>query len=195
MARFQKTIVRYERNPRAREDADFWEKWSCPSFLGTDDEGKTCWYGYCFEDLIAEGKVHEIFYFDSYNLPSKNDEHYYEALRNAQKEYIDCGKNLIMSLMQLDLLEKSFTTDYGDAHVRPVTIKYCYRFEGYRFEHNVIKELLGLDIEDNQHCTPEQFEQLRKLQDKRWQEWGKLINAEIPSSFVDLSGLAKMEAE
>lgn len=62
MAYFQKTIVRYERNPRAADNADFWEKWTCPCFLGTDDEGKTHWYGYTFDDLIREGKVHEIFY-------------------------------------------------------------------------------------------------------------------------------------
>ena len=35
MAYFQKTIVRYERDPRAAEDADFYEKWYCPCFLGS----------------------------------------------------------------------------------------------------------------------------------------------------------------
>ena len=46
MAYFQKTIVRYERNPRAAEDADFWEKWQCPCFLGTDDD--------CYRPLVLE---------------------------------------------------------------------------------------------------------------------------------------------
>lgn len=43
MAYFQKTIVRYERDPRAAEDADFYEKWYCPCFLGTDECNMTVW--------------------------------------------------------------------------------------------------------------------------------------------------------
>ena len=77
MAYFQKTIVRYERDPRAAEDADFYEKWCCPCFLGTDGKGDTHWYGYTFDDLISAKKVHEIFFFYSFNLPPKDSGCYY----------------------------------------------------------------------------------------------------------------------
>lgn len=193
MAYFQKTIVRYERNPRAADNADFWEKWTCPCFLGTDDEGKTHWYGYTFDDLIREGKVHEIFYFDSYTLPPKNDPCYYEILNNVKREIMDCGKSLVMNLLALGLLPKKETFDYGDAHVRPETREYCYVFEGFRFEHNVIKELLGLDIEDNQHCTEEQFEQIRKKQQFRWDKWNEYINGDLGNAFVDFKGLTYLD--
>ena len=62
MAYFQKTIVRYERDPRAAEDADFYEKWCCPCFLGTDDKGDTHWYGYTFDDLISAKKSMKSFF-------------------------------------------------------------------------------------------------------------------------------------
>lgn len=186
MARFQKTIVRYERNPNAKDDAEFWEKWSMPCFLGTDDDGETRWYDYCFDDLIAEGKVHEIFYFDSFNLPPETDKYYYEALRHAQKELEECGSNLIMSLMQMGLLPQKEEVEFcGRKQIR----EYCYVFEGYRFEHNVIKEVLGLDIEDNQHLTEEQMEQLREKQDSRWNTWGDLINLNVKERYIDFSGL------
>jgi hypothetical protein len=193
MSYFQKTIVRYKRNPRAAKDAPFWEKWICPCFLGTDDKGDTHWYGYTFDDLLSSKKVHEIFYFDSYNLPPKDNEHYYEALRQAKDSIIQAGKDLVMNLMALGLLPKTETFDYGDAHVRPETREYCYVFEGFRFEHNVIKELLGLDVADNKSLTEEQFEQLREKQDARWRKWGDLINGDYGDSFVNFKGLTQLE--
>ena len=186
MARFQKTIVRYERDPRAPENAEFWEKWCCPCFLGTDDEGNTRWYGYTFDDLISEGKVHEIFYFDSYNLPEEKDAHYYEALRWAEQGLKECSQNLVMSLMQLGLLPQKEEVEFCG---RKETREYCYVFEGYRFEHNVIKEVLGLDVEDNNHLTEEQMEQMREKQNSRWEWWGRLINNDLDDNFVDFKGL------
>ena len=58
MAYFQKTIVRYERDPRAAEDADFYEKWCCPCFLGTDDEGDT----HCRDSFMIRFKNFIIFH-------------------------------------------------------------------------------------------------------------------------------------
>lgn len=190
MAYFQKTIVRYKRNPRAADNADFWEKWICPCFLGTDDEGDTHWYGYTFDDLISAKKVHEIFYFDSYPLPPKDDLHYYEALSNAKRELNECGKSLVMNLMGLGLLPK---TEKITVCGKEETLEYCYVFEGFRFEHNVIKELLGLDIKDNQHCTEEQLEQMREKQQFRWDKWDDLINGNIGNTFVNFKGLTYLD--
>jgi hypothetical protein len=190
MAYFQKTIVRYERNPRAADNADFWEKWICPCFLGTDDEGDTHWYGYTFDDLISSKKVHEIFYFDSYNLPPKDSEHYYEALRYAKEEMLQAGKDLVMNLMGLGLLPKSEKITVCG---KEETLEYCYVFEGFRFEHNVIKELLGLDVTDNQSLTEEQFEQMREKQETRWQKWNDLINGDFGDAFVNFKGLTYLE--
>ena len=189
MAYFQKTIVRYERNPRAAEDADFWEKWQCPCFLGTDDEGDTHWYGYTFDDLISAKKVHEIFYFDSWNLPPKDSEHYYEALSRAKDSMLQSGKDLVMNLMGLGLLpKKEKITICG----KEETIEYCYVFEEFCFEHNVIRELLGLDAADFQSLTEEQFEQMREKQDARWRKQNDLINGNFSDDFVNFKGLTRL---
>lgn len=190
MAYFQKTIVRYERDPRAADNADFWEKWQCPCFLGTDDEGDTHWYGYTFDDLISAKKVHEIFYFDSWNLPPKNSEHYYESLRQAKASMLQAGKDLVMNLMGLGLLPKSEKITICG---KEETLEYCYVFEGFRFEHNAAKELLGLDVIDNQSLTEEQFEQMREKQKARWEKWGDLINGDFGDAFVNFKGLTYLE--
>lgn len=189
MAYFQKTIVRYERNPRAAEDADFWEKWQCPCFLGTDDEGDTHWYGYTFDDLISAKKVHEIFYFDSWNLPPKDSDRYYEALSRAKASMLQAGKDLVMNLMGLGLLpKKEKITICG----KEETLEYCYVFEEFRFEHNVIKEVLGFDAADFQSLTEKQFEQMREKQDARWRKWNDLINGDSGDDFVNFGGLTHL---
>lgn len=181
MAYFQKTIVRYERNPLAAEDADFYEKWYCPCFLGTDDEGDTHWYGYTFDDLISAKKIHEIFFFDSCNLPPKDSGRYYEAFNCAKTSMLQSGKDLVMNLMGLGLLPKK-EKDH----------EYCYVFEEFRFEHNVIKELLGLDAADFRSLTEEQFEQMREKQDKRWRKQNDLINGDFGDDFVSFKGLTHL---
>lgn len=186
MAYFQKTIVRYERNPRAAEDADFYEKWCCPCFLGTDDKGDTHWYGYTFDDLISAKKVHEIFFFDSLNLPPKDSGCYYEALNRAKASMLQAGKDLVMNLMGLGLLPK---TEKITICGKEETLEYCYVFEEFRFEHNVIKELLGLDAVDFKSLTEEQFEQMREKQDARWRKQNDLINGDFGDGFVSFKGL------
>ena len=186
MAYFQKTIVRYERDPRAAEDADFYEKWCCPCFLGTDDKGDTHWYGYTFDDLISAKKVHEIFFFVFFNLPPKDSGCYYEALNRAKASMLQAGKDLVKNLMGLDLLPK---TEKITICGKEETLEYCYVFEEFRFEHNVIKELLGLDAADFQSLTEEQFEQMREKQDARWRKQNDLINGDFGDAFVSFKGL------
>lgn len=189
MAYFQKTIVRYERDPRAAKDADFYEKWCCPCFLGTDDKGDTHWYGYTFDDLISAKKVHEIFFFDSCNLPSKDSGCYYEALNRAKASMLQAGKDLVMNLMGLGLLPK---TEKITICGKEETLEYCYVFEEFRFEHNVIKELLGLDAADFQSLTEEQFEQMREKQNARWRKQNDLINGDFGDDFVSFKGLTHL---
>ena len=190
MAYFQKTIVRYERNPLAAEDADFWEKWQCPCFLGTDDKGDTHWYGYTFDDLISAKKVHEIFFFDSLNLPPKDSGCYYEALNRAKASMLQAGKDLVMNLMGLGLLPK---TEKITICGKEETLEYCYVFEEFRFEHNVIKEILGLDAADFKSLTEEQFEQMREKQNARWRKQNDLINGDFGDGFVSFKGLTHLE--
>ena len=186
MAYFQKTIVRYERDPRAAEDAEFYEKWCCPCFLGTDDKGDTHWYGYTFDDLISAKKVHEIFFFDSLNLPPKDSGCYYEALNRAKASMLQAGKDLVMNLMGLGLLPK---TEKITICGKEETLEYCYVFEEFRFEHNVIKEVLGLDAADFKSLTEEQFEQMREKQNARWRKQNDLINGDFGDAFVNFKGL------
>lgn len=186
MAYFQKTIVRYERDPRAAEDADFYEKWCCPCFLGTDDKGDTHWYGYTFDDLISAKKVHEIFFFDSLNLPPKDSGCYYEAINRAKASMLQAGKDLVMNLMGLGLLPK---TEKITICGKEETLEYCYVFEEFRFEHNVIKEVLGLDAADFKSLTEEQFEQMREKQNARWRKQNDLINGDFGDAFVNFKGL------
>ena len=186
MACFQKTIVRYERDPRAAEDAEFYEKWCCPCFLGTDDKGDTHWYGYTFDDLISAKKVHEIFFFDSLNLPPKDSGCYYEALNRAKASMLQAGKDLVMNLMGLGLLPK---TEKITICGKEETLEYCYVFEEFRFEHNVIKEILGIDAADFKSLTEEQFEQMREKQDARWRKQNDLINGDFGDAFVNFKGL------
>ena len=189
MAYFQKTIVRYERDPRAAKDADFYEKWCCPCFLGTDDKGDTHWYGYTFDDLISAKKVHEIFFFDSCNLPPKDSGCYYEALNRTKASMLQAGKDLVMNLMGLGLLPK---TEKITICGKEETLEYCYVFEEFRFEHNVIKELLGLDAADFKSLTEEQFDQMREKQDARWRKQNDLINGDFGDDFVSFKGLTHL---
>ncbi len=186
MAYFQKTIVRYERDPRAAEDAEFYEKWCCPCFLGIDDKGDTHWYGYTFDDLISAKKVHEIFFFDSLNLPPKDSGCYYEALNRAKASMLQAGKDLVMNLMGLGLLPK---TEKITICGKEETLEYCYVFEEFRFEHNVIKEVLGLDAADFKSLTEEQFEQMREKQNARWRKQNDLINGDFGDGFVSFKDL------
>ena len=186
MAYFQKTIVRYERDPRAAEDADFYEKQCCPCFLGTDDKGDTHWYGYTFDDLISAKKVHEIFFFDSLNLPPKDSGCYYEPINRAKASMLQAGKDLVMNLMGLGLLPK---TEKITICGKEETLEYCYVFEEFRFEHNVIKEVLGLDAADFKSLTEEQFEQMREKQNARWRKQNDLINGDFGDDFVSFKGL------
>ena len=51
------------------------EKWQCPCFLGTDDEGDTHWYGYTFDDLISAKKVREdLDYEDLFAMEGRDSE-------------------------------------------------------------------------------------------------------------------------
>ena len=119
----------------------------------------------------------------------KDSEHYYEALSHAKISMLQAGKDLVMNLMGLGLLPKiEKITVCG----KEETIEYCYVFEEFRFEHNVIKELLGIDAADFQSLTEEQFDQMREKQDARWRKQNDLINGDFGDGFVSFKGLTHL---
>lgn len=188
--KFFKTVVRYEKNTSAADNADFWEKWQYPCFLGVNNENKPCWYGCTFEDLKYEKKLNNIFYFDNPTMPPENDfsQEACEARAHLRREYIDAAKTFTMSLLQLGLMpQKETVTFMGKEEVR----EYCYRIEGYAFERLIAKELLGddINIESFQELSEEQFGKIQETQAPKWEVWGDLVNGNIDSSYIDFSNL------
>ena len=99
---------------------------------------------------------------------------------------LQAGKDLVMNLMGLGLLpKKEKITICG----KEETLEYCYVFEEFRFEHNVIKEVLGLDVADFQSLAEEQFEQMREKQNARWRKQNDLVNGDFGDAFVNFKGL------
>ena len=62
---YQKTIVRYELNPKYEVDTptdDFYDKWLFPCFLGVDDNNNFIWHNNTFLTLTEQGMVHKLFF-------------------------------------------------------------------------------------------------------------------------------------
>lgn len=186
MKKYQKTIVRYELNPRAAEDADFYEKWQFPCFLGADDNGELKWFGCTFEDLISQKKLHNIFYFEHHNIP-END--YSEEAQNRRMQYRlnyeNWVKNTVLNLVSMGLISKSEKVEFMG---KEETRTYKYVFEGYCFEHLIAKEVLGIDVENNQKMTKEQFDTLSTKQDKIWAVFQKLC-CDQSNDLIDFSNM------
>lgn len=189
--KFFKTIVRYEKNPRAADNADFWEKWQYPCFFGVNKENKPYWYGCTFEDLRSDKKLNNIFYFDNPTMPPENDfsREACEVRARLRREYIETIKTFTMSLLQSGFMpQKETVTFMGKEEVR----EYCYRFEGYAFERLIAKELLGddINIESFQELSEEQFSKVQEIQEPKWEVWSDLLNGNIDNSYIDFSNLA-----
>ena len=121
---YQKTIVRYELNPKYKVDEpidDFYDKWEFPCFLGVDDDNNFIWYENEFETIVSKGNVHKIFFID---------------------DWIDNSKlnTVIINLMDLWLIVKNKD---GKA--------YKYVLENYKFEKlQLLENKLG-NIWENQN--------------------------------------------
>ena len=186
MKNYQKTIVRYELNPRAAENADFWEKWQYPCFLGADDNGELKWFECTFEDLISQKKLHNIFYFEHHDIPENDfSEEARTARLNERLNYETWVKNTVLNLTTQGLIVKSEEVEFMS---RKETRVYKYVFEGYRFERLIAKEILGIDVENNQEMTQEQFDALATSQDKIWAAFQKLC-CEQNNDLIDFSNM------
>ena len=148
---YQKTIVRYELNPKYKADDptdDFYDKWEFPCFLGVDSNNNFIWYGNTFEELANQGKIHKLFFIEN----CLNSQF---AKQQLEKDV----HRLILNLMDLGFIVKN---EYGKT--------YKYVFESYKFEKLIIKEILGIDVESFQLLEDEQF---RFLENKLGDIWKK----------------------
>ena len=147
---YQKTLVRYELNPKYEVDTptdDFYDKWLFPCFLGVDDNNNFIWHNNTFLTLVEQRMVHKLFFIEKY--PSQ-----------LTKQQIENDiHQLIFNLMDLGLIVKNKNGKI-----------YKYVFESYKFEQLIIKEILGIDVDSFQMLEDEQF---RFLEDKLGDIWKK----------------------
>ena len=183
--KYQKTLVRYAKNDRPAFEGDEWYE---PSYLGITSNGEVGWYGYTFEDLVAEKKVHKIWCSDSYaNTFDENDwsPEAVQARQNAQRSMFEHFQQFTSVLMANGLLPRFVDNPWRAGE----KIEYKYVVEGYRFEHYTIKEILGLEKESFQDLTEEEFKQIReKLDPTIWDKFNALYET---NNFIDLSGLSR----
>lgn len=152
---YQKTIVRYELNPKYEVDTqtdDFYDKWLFPCFLGVDDNNNFIWHNNTFPTLTEQRMVHKLFFIEKYppqltKQQIENDIH-----------------RLIFNLMDLGLIVKN---ENGKT--------YKYVFESYKFEKLIIKEILGIDVESFQLLENEQFKILENLLGDIWKKENSLF--------------------
>ena len=143
---YQKTIVRYELNPKYKVDEptdDFYDKWEFPCFLGVDDNNDFIWYENEFETIASKGNVHKLFFIDDWIDNSKLD-------------------TVIINLMDLGLIVKN-----KDGKT------YKYVLENYKFEKLIIKEILGIDADLFETLSEEK---LQLLENKLGNIWEKQYN-------------------
>ena len=147
---YQKTIVRYELNPKYEVDTltdDFYDKWLFPCFLGVDDNNNFIWHNNTFLTLTEQRMVHKLFFIEKY--PSQ-----------LTKQQIENDiHQLIFNLMDLGLIVKN---ENGKT--------YKYVFESYKFEKLIIKEILGIDVESFQLLENEEFKILEDLLGDIWKK-------------------------
>ena len=140
---YQKTIVRYELNPKYKVDEptdDFYDKWEFPCYLGVDDNNDFIWYNNTFETIASKGDVHKLFFIDGWIDNSKI-------------------KTVIINLMDLGLIVKN-----KDGKT------YKYVLENYKFEKLIIKEILGIDADLFETLSEEK---LQLLDNKLFNIWKK----------------------
>lgn len=182
--KYQKTLVRYAKNDRPAFEGDEWYE---PSYLGITSNGEVGWYGYTFEDLVAEKKVHKIWYSDCSCDIDENDwsAEAIEARRNAQSYEFEHFQQFTSVLMANGLLPRFVDNPYRAGE----KIEYKYVVEGYRFEYNIIKEILGVEKESFRDLTEEEFQQIReKLEPTIWDKYQSLYDT---NNYIDLSGVLR----
>lgn len=182
--KYQKTLVRYAKNDRPAFEGNEWYE---PSYLGVTSNGEVGWYGYTFEDLIAEKKVHKIWCIDcSYDF-DENDwsPEAVQARQIAKRSEFEYFQQFSSVLMANGLLPRFVDNQYRAGE----KIEYKYVVEGCRFEHHTIKEILGLEKESFQDLTEEEFQQIReKLEPTIWDKFSSLYDT---NSYIDLSGVLR----
>ena len=140
---YQKTIVRYELNPKYKVDEptdDFYDKWRFPCFLGVDDNNDFIWYENEFETIASKGDVHKLFFIDDWIDNSKLD-------------------TVIINLMDFGLIVKN-----KDGKT------YKYVLENYKFEKLIIKEILGIDAELFETLSEEKLQLLENKLGNIWEK-------------------------
>ena len=175
--KYQGCIVRYEKNPRPAFEGDEWE---FPSFLGFDEDNNFCWYGCTYEDLRAKGKLHNAFYLD---IQDFHEARTFEERVSNEMQQRNFIKDIFLSLAAQGLLPRS--EDFNGNHY-----EYKYVLEGYRVEHYVIKELLGIDnAETCADLTQEQFSELEKIMGKQWKKYQETTKFD---DFINLNYLDRV---
>ena len=154
---YQKTIVRYELNPKYKVDEptdDFYDKWRFPWFLGVDDNNDFVWYENEFETIVSKGDVHKLFFID---------------------DWIDNSKlnTVIINLMDLGLIVKN-----KDGKT------YKYVLENYKFEKLIIKEILGIDADLFDTLSEEKLQLLENKLINIWKKENSLFQKN-KDCFVD----------
>ena len=154
---YQKTIVRYELNPKYKVDEptdDFYDKWVFPCYLGIDDNNDFIWYNNTFETIASKGNVHKLFFID---------------------DWIDNSKlnTVIINLMDLGLIVKN-----KDGKT------YKYVLESYKFEKLIIKEILGIDADLFDTLSEEKCQLLENKLGNIWEKQNNLFQKN-KDCFVD----------
>ena len=160
---YQKTIVRYELNPKYKVDEpadDFYDKWRFPCFLGIDDNNNFIWYESEFETIASKGNVHKLFFIDDW-IDISNPQYKFQL------------NTVIINLMELGLIVKN-----KDGKT------YKYVLENYKFEKLIIKEILGIDAELFENINEEKFQLLENKLGYIWEKQSSLFQKN-KDCFVD----------
>ena len=151
---YQKTIVRYELNPKYKVDEptdDFYDKWRFPCFLGVDDNNDFIWYENEFETIASKGDVHKLFFIENW-------------IDDSNPQYKMQLNTVIINLMDLGLIVKN-----KDGKT------YKYVLENYKFEKLIIKEILGIDADCFQLLSDDQFRFLENKLSNIWKKENSLF--------------------
>ena len=154
---YQKTIVRYELNPKYKVDEptdDFYDKWEFPCFLGVDDDNNFIWYENEFETIVSKGDVHKLFFIDDW-------------INNSNLNTV------IINLMDLGLIVKN-----KDGKT------YKYVLETYKLEKLIIKEILGIDTDLFETLSEEKLQLLENKLGNIWKKENSLFQKN-KDCFVD----------
>ena len=160
---YQKTIVRYELNPRYKVDEptdDFYDKWEFPCFLGVDDNNDFIWYENDFETIASKGNVHKLFFIEDWK-------------DNSNPQYKLQLDTVIINLMDLGLIVKN-----KDGKT------YKYVWETYKFEKLIIKEILGIDADLFETLSEEKLQLLDNKLVNIWKKQNNLFQKN-KDCFVD----------